>query len=329
MPKVSLIVPVYKVEPYLHRCVDSILNQTFRDFELILVDDGSPDNCGAICDEYAEKDDRIQVIHKTNGGLSSARNAGLDIARGRYIMFCDSDDYVAENWCQIMVMAIKKYPFALVSSDLLKVQEKEGAKQISIASEKDIVEVTFHQVVKRGLSGYACNKIFDGDVIKTRGLRFDESRKFAEDVPFVMSYCNECTSYVLVDVPLYYYVQREDSILHTVRYDILEHQLFTFYIRTPFLRPEEIPEYCDGHLFSFIHYFDAVFGKGNTETFWEKMRYNQQMLRSEEFRFCLAHATGKNENPLVMKILRTHNYYLFWLFDQLVKLKGKLRRNRT
>lgn len=95
MPTLSIIVPVYKVEPYLHRCVDSILAQTFTDFELILVDDGSPDNCGAICDEYAAKDSRILVIHKENGGLSDARNAGLDIAKGEYIGFVDSDDYIS------------------------------------------------------------------------------------------------------------------------------------------------------------------------------------------------------------------------------------------
>lgn len=97
MPTISVIVPVYKVEPYLRCCVDSILTQTFTDFELILVDDGSPDNCGAICDEYAEKDSRVHVIHKENGGLSSARNAGLEIANGDYVYFCDGDDYITET----------------------------------------------------------------------------------------------------------------------------------------------------------------------------------------------------------------------------------------
>lgn len=91
---ISVIVPVYKVQPYLRKCVNSILNQTYPNLEIILVDDGSPDNCGAICDEYAEKDARIKVIHKENGGLSSARNAGLDIASGEYITFVDSDDWI-------------------------------------------------------------------------------------------------------------------------------------------------------------------------------------------------------------------------------------------
>ena len=97
MLKISVIVPIYNVENYIHRCIDSILAQTFTDFELILVDDGSPDNCGKICDEYAKKDSRINVIHKENGGLSSARNAGLDIASGDYIVFVDSDDYVEKE----------------------------------------------------------------------------------------------------------------------------------------------------------------------------------------------------------------------------------------
>jgi len=95
-PILSIIVPVYKVEDYIHKCISSILSQTFTDFELILIDDGSPDNCGAICDDYAKKDNRIIVIHQKNQGLSAARNAGLDIAKGDYITFVDSDDSISE-----------------------------------------------------------------------------------------------------------------------------------------------------------------------------------------------------------------------------------------
>ena len=97
MPKVSVIVPVYKVESYLRKCVDSILGQSFSDFEVILVDDGSPDNCGAICDDYATRDQRVKVIHKINGGLSDARNVGLDAAIGQYICFVDSDDWIEQD----------------------------------------------------------------------------------------------------------------------------------------------------------------------------------------------------------------------------------------
>lgn len=108
MPEISVIVPVYKVQEFLPACLASLTGQTFRDFELILVDDGSPDECGALCDAWAGRDGRIRVIHKQNGGLSSARNAGLEIARGRYIAFVDSDDLVTADYLEILYNAITR-----------------------------------------------------------------------------------------------------------------------------------------------------------------------------------------------------------------------------
>lgn len=105
----SVIVPVYKVEPFLKRCVDSIIHQTYKNLEIILVDDGSPDNCGAICDEYANKDDRIKVIHKENGGQSSARNVGIAIAKGDYIAFVDSDDWIDSDMYETLIGLAEKY----------------------------------------------------------------------------------------------------------------------------------------------------------------------------------------------------------------------------
>ena len=122
MPLISVIVPVYKVEPYLARCIDSILAQTFTDFELILIDDGSPDNCGRICDEYSQKNNRIQVIHKENGGLSSARNAGMEICKGDYIYFIDSDDWIEPDMYEKLDLSSKQ------DKKLLKEMEAEDAE---------------------------------------------------------------------------------------------------------------------------------------------------------------------------------------------------------
>ena len=108
-PKISVIVPVYKVEPYLRKCLDSIINQTYRNLQIILVDDGSPDNCGAICDEYASKDSRIEVIHQENGGVSAARNAGLKLAAGDYIGWVDSDDWIEPDMYAYMLENMQKY----------------------------------------------------------------------------------------------------------------------------------------------------------------------------------------------------------------------------
>lgn len=110
MPEISVIVPVYKVEKYLDRCIESIVNQTYPDLELILVDDGSPDNCPALCDAWAERDERIRVIHKKNGGLSSARNAGMDVMCGKYVCFIDSDDWIELNFLEVLRSLFEKYP---------------------------------------------------------------------------------------------------------------------------------------------------------------------------------------------------------------------------
>ena len=110
MAEISIIVPIYNVESCLRRCIDSILNQTFSDYELILVDDGSTDSSGMICDEYAETDARVHVIHQKNAGVSAARNRGLDASVGTYVMFCDGDDYISPDWTDFMYQTIRETP---------------------------------------------------------------------------------------------------------------------------------------------------------------------------------------------------------------------------
>lgn len=124
-PLVSIIVPIYKVEPYLRRCVDSIVCQTYTNLEIILVDDGSPDTCPQICDEYANKDKRIVVIHKKNGGLSDARNAGLNSCKGEYISFIDSDDYVDYDFIESLIEPIKKIHMILSSPTTYPLTKKK------------------------------------------------------------------------------------------------------------------------------------------------------------------------------------------------------------
>ena len=133
MPTISVIVPVYKVEPYIRKCVDSILGQTFSDIQVILVDDGSPDQCGKICDEYAKQDNRVEVIHKENGGLSDARNAGIPYAKGEYIIFLDSDDYIENDMFEYMYTRIKDSGADMatcglseVYTDRIEAQKEEG-----------------------------------------------------------------------------------------------------------------------------------------------------------------------------------------------------------
>ena len=191
MPRVSVIVPVYNTEKYLSRCIDSILAQTFEDFELILVDDGSSDNSGRICDEYAQKDKRIKAIHKENGGVSSARNKGLDIAKGYWITFVDSDDWVDVDYLLCFLqheadLSICGYKQTI--SFIGNHKPKDGLfykKEIPI-----IYNSEFHKMYCRGI----LSKCFKNSIIKKKHIRFNNKLRIGEDTLFTIQYLSWCQS---------------------------------------------------------------------------------------------------------------------------------------
>ena len=221
MCRVSVIVPVYQVEAYLPRCLDSILAQTFADYELILVDDGTKDNCPAIMQAYAQRDSRIRQIHKENGGLSSARNAGLDAARGEYIAFVDSDDYVAPQWLEDVVRTADEtgaqqvlYNYALV------VNGQEQGPYLRFASETiDMDRLGLDNYFYRYWMPYrhgqeAWSKLYRRSVIEENGLRFAPNDEiFAEDTLFSAMYLMHTHTIAALSAPYVYYVQRGDSLM--------------------------------------------------------------------------------------------------------------------
>ena len=212
MPKYSVIVPVYKVEAVLPRCIESILNQTITDFELILVDDGSPDGSGAICDAYAERDSRIRVIHQQNGGVSRARNAGLDAAKGEYIVFVDSDDYVDTTYLQ---------EFGENPSDLtISGYRIEGygyseavIRQYEPTDIQNMDKNDFTWMFERGMLNYACTKCFKTEIIRKHALKFHENMKLSEDTLFTLQYAMHCRSVYSMLTPGYHYVKYEHETL--------------------------------------------------------------------------------------------------------------------
>lgn len=215
MPKISVIVPVYNVEAYLDRCIQSILNQTFTDFELILVDDGSPDNCPSMCDAWAEKDNRIVVFHKENGGVSSARNCGIEKAMSELICFVDSDDYC--DTCMLEKM-ISKYEegFDFVFCSFMKNKYKETKLIKSTEAVYDFTDgVTMSDMPQNffvnGLFHSCWGKIYIKDVIITNELRFNTDMKLSEDSYFNLSYFEYINSWVFVNEPLYSYCSNDYS----------------------------------------------------------------------------------------------------------------------
>lgn len=323
MKVVSIIVPVYKVEKYLRRCIDSILAQTFTDFELILVDDGSPDNCPTICDEYAQKDDRIRAIHKKNGGLSSARNTGMEVAQGKYFLFCDSDDYVSPYWCETLYKQIEEAPDAWIYCDLIKTDDSDLLYQFDEPGMLPAKRTDYYKAYVMGLSAYVWNKIYSAEKLRTHAITFCESGSIFEDVDFNLKYLQYCDSCVYVPQKLNAYVQQSDSIMHKYNPNWFGMHLLPFYGRVPFVGDENITEYCDIWLYQFLNLFPIAFDKRNPAPWFKKFAYNQRMLSSKEFQFCLHHASGKNENPLVLRILKTRCYLLYWLFEKAVNLRHK------
>lgn len=219
MPEFSIIVPIYKVEKYLEICVDSIIGQSFCDFELILVDDGSPDTCGEICDKYSSSDTRVRVVHKENGGLSSARNAGLDIATGKYVIFIDSDDFwddvnalehihinLTETDADVLVFPAKryyesedKYTYIITSDvDRTKITDKDVNTSIRYMIENNIYRAA------------AWNKVVKKSIIDNYSMRF-KSGYLSED----MDWCGDLLLYAqrfdFYDNPFYVYRQQRNG----------------------------------------------------------------------------------------------------------------------
>lgn len=205
---ISIILPIYNAEQYLHRCIDSILAQSYTDFELLLIDDGSKDACGAICEEYAAKDSRIRVLHKENGGVSSARNLGLDNAQGEYITFCDADDYVGTEWLSAYGEAMdKKVDLAIQGYYSIYGDNKVEIKNIPLCQGNTIgvKRQLIVSLICQDMYGYLWVKLFRRSLIEQFSIRFDVQSTFREDEQFLSRYLEYATSLVYIDKVGYHY----------------------------------------------------------------------------------------------------------------------------
>lgn len=210
---ISVIVPVYKVEAYLSRCVESILAQTYRNLEILLVDDGSPDDCGRICDDYAQRDPRIRVIHKVNGGLSSARNAGLDIASGQYIAFVDSDDWIEPEMYETMLALAIRESTPMVCAGRYDVDSQTGGKTLGLCPAKTEV-VAGEETARRiflweGMDSAAWDKLYRRDLFD--GIRYPVG-VVVEDVPVTYRLALKAGRVAMCDQPFVNYFHRPGSI---------------------------------------------------------------------------------------------------------------------
>ena len=217
MPKISIIVPVYKAENYLRRCVDSILNQTFTDFELILVDDGSPDRSGEICDEYEQKDSRIRVFHKDNGGVSSARNLGLDNVQGEYVTFVDADDWIDADNLSKCSSVITNNMLDLLQYSFKRIDNKGRIMQVKKIS-SDVLDLK-HYLKKENFNMCVWGNFIKTSIIQLNNIRFEESIKLAEDQIFMIETMSMSRRLQSIDSVFYNYFFNPDSATNNEKTD--------------------------------------------------------------------------------------------------------------
>ena len=221
MDKISVIVPVYNIQDYVEKCVKSIMKQTYKNLEIILVDDGSKDNAGNICDELAKKDERIQVIHKVNGGLSSARNAGMKVATGEYICFVDGDDCIREDYCEVLYNALIKTKSEISAVAYKEIKnskariynsaaraKKEFDDKCTVYDGDEIIIQFLHWKNFR----IAWNKLYKAEILKDQW--FKEGATF-EDMYFNYKVLSKVNRVAYVNSPCYYYIRRDGSISTT------------------------------------------------------------------------------------------------------------------
>ena len=210
MSTVSIIVPVYKVEDYIRECLDSILAQTYPYFELILVDDGSPDNCGRICDDYAKGDNRIKVVHKVNGGISSARNAGLEVAKGEWIMHVDGDDWIEPDMIESLIEAAQITGADMVIGDFVKYGPSAGYNKLPTwSSDKKKSMTNYIAYVMTTIWGSIAKRSLYAD----HSLKSPDGISYCEDFHLIVRLCHFANKIVNVHRPFYHYRYRPTSIM--------------------------------------------------------------------------------------------------------------------
>ena len=253
-PTISVIVPVYNTEKYIHRCIDSVLSQTFPDFELLLIDDGSSDKSGEICDEYAKIDSRVRVFHKQNGGASSARNLGLEKAKGEWVTFVDSDDYVYENYLNNFDV-YENQDFDLINQGLRIDKDFNGCSEFGFSFNGGI-NSWLNRATEKGIFGYTVIKLFKLKIIRNNNIHFNTEIRFQEDELFVLSYLAVCKSVISVPLIGYFYFVPDwgKYIGGSVQSKLLRTNFMIDVLESKFENPEELLIYKKKKS-SLLHYY--------------------------------------------------------------------------
>ncbi len=322
MIELSIIIPVYKTEKYIRECVDSVLREAPQNSEIILVDDGSPDNCPKICDEYAELDKRIRVIHQENKGLSAARNAGIDVAKGKKLFFIDSDDYLSEGY---FLELLGNNADLTIGNYLAFYEDKttsiKGYVQCAEYSDLKAYLVDFHYYFAT-LFNFAWGKIYDNEILQRYDLRFTEGVSMVEDVLFNIEYYRHCKSVTICADALLNYRQTQGTLSKKISL-----QLFDWYtnsyesIRKLLIEKEAFTEANSNHFHShFIgNVLECIIGYWKYPCDTREEKYIK-IMKSELLQEALPYYHSKRTKKIIKalkqqsikKLEKSVKEYLFW-----------------
>lgn len=324
---VSVIVPVYNTQDYLDKCIRTLLKQTYENIEIILVNDGSSDKSLEICKKYHNQDSRIIVIDKKNGGASSARNVGIQVASGEYIMFVDSDDYVDENYVKEMLCAQLNHVDSFVICDLCGVLSDDTHVPLhgEICEEGIFQLKDYYRFAKCQVLNQPVNKIYSLKKIKENNLSFKDNLPIAEDVFFNLEYLQLCTMLYFINNELYFCLtDRAESLCHRYYDNLIDinrmvfdkhRELFSIFQVNDEYKKMLISNYYGEHIDSLDR--EIAYAKSKKMMF-ENMR---DILQSENFQLCLEQCEA-DIPKLYYFILSTKNPRLYYWYHKLSKLRG-------
>lgn len=334
---ISVIIPVYQVEKYLERCINSVINQTYDNLEIILIDDGSKDKSGKICDEYSKIDSRILVVHTENQGVSSARNTGIDNATGDYVLFCDADDFVQSDWCDRLYRSFKSMTNVLpvcnyyrICGNILKTNKKD----ICDAYDEIITSKDFFLLNKGELLGIPWNKLYSRNIIENNKIRFNESLSLGEDLIFVLDYimCSRC-DFKIINIPLYNYSignneglsEKYYSDLNAI-YKILYKKLSETFRMFKCDKNNYKREYYQSYFYAFNRVFRNTWSKENKANIISKIMYNSKVFHSDEFKKCCKVINKSNINIVQYWGLCSNSYVIYCISIKFSEFISRIKK---
>lgn len=328
MRKVSVIIPVYKAEQYLDRCVESVLAQNFTDFELILIDDGSPDNSGKICDDWAKKDDRVRVIHQENKGASAARNRGIAESTGEYLMFCDSDDAVSDKWIERLTALADKD--TLVMGAYCRKSEFLGKEQkLAIKPQMKYSSSDYYIFNQAGIAGFLCNAVYRRDIVVENGITLREQHSlgdYNEDLIFNLQYASKIKNIVYTGYSDYLYDVRSDSLSHSfdkyyfIKY-LEKYNLWKSYINeTANDTFSQLKELSAVMLYHFLVALQMTLDNS------EGYKAFKSIVESDEMQEIIGIADTSKENPKIIELIKNKKTLTLYLRYRLQNLKRRCKK---